>query len=97
VLVSPAAGTLPPSVDHAPWDQSPAEHLATFSSFPNFAQPFNLSGQPAPSLPLAWSADGFPIGVQLAGRRYDEATLLRLAGQLERTMPWADRRPTRVA
>ena len=60
VLVSPTAGMLPPSVEWAPWDQSPEEHLATFSTFPNFAQPFNLSGQPAISLPLFWSADGLP-------------------------------------
>jgi amidase len=78
-------------------DQTPEQHLATFSGFPNFAQPFNLSGQPALSLPLAWSAGGLPIGVQLAGRRRDEATLLRVAGQLERALPWADRRPPRVA
>ncbi len=97
VLVSPTAGMLPPSVEWAPWDQTPEEHVATFSTFPNFAQPFNLSGQPAISLPLAWSADGLPIGVQLAGRRFDEVTLLRLAGQLEQAMPWAARRPPLAA
>jgi amidase len=97
VLLTPTCGMLPPSVDWAPWSQSPEEHMATFMTFPNFAQPFNLSGQPALSLPLAWSTDGLPIGMQLAGRRFEEATLLRLAGQLEQALPWADRRPALVA
>lgn len=54
---------------------------------------FNLTGQPAVSLPLAWSADGLPIGMQLAARMGDEATLLRLAAQLEVALPWRERRP----
>jgi Asp-tRNA(Asn)/Glu-tRNA(Gln) amidotransferase A subunit family amidase len=93
VLVTPTAGIVPPSVDWAPWDQTPEEHMATFSAFPNFAQPFNLSGQPALSVPGAWSSGGLPIGVQLAGRRNEEALLLRVAAQLETAFPWADRRP----
>ena len=97
VLLTPTCGILPPSVDWAPWDQTPEEHMMTFMGFPNFAQPFNLSGQPALSLPLAWSDDGLPIGMQFAGRRFEEATLLQLAGQLERALPWADRRPALVA
>ncbi len=54
---------------------------------------FNFTGQPSISLPLAASAAGLPIGMMLTARYGDEATLFRLAGQLEKEMPWSQRRP----
>jgi len=65
---------------------------ALYRFMPN-TQPFNINGSPAMSVPLAWSRTGLPIGVQFVARIGDEATLLRLAGQLEAERPWAQRQP----
>ena len=54
---------------------------------------FNMSGQPAMSVPLAWNAAGLPLGMMFAARFGDEATLLRLAGQLEQERPWKHKKP----
>ncbi len=61
-----------------------------FAYMPN-TQAFNNSGQPAMTVPLAWSAGGLPIGLQFVARTGDEAVLFRLAGQLEQARPWFDR------
>ncbi len=58
-----------------------------------FTPLFNLTGQPAMSVPIEWADNGLPIGIQFAARYGDEATLLRLAGQLEQARPWAHRKP----
>lgn len=59
-----------------------------------YTQLFNVTGQPSMSVPLHWSADGLPVGVMFSARFGDEATLFRLAAQLERASPWFDRLPT---
>ena len=63
-----------------------APHLA-------FTEPFNVTGHPAISLPLHWTADGLPMGVQLVARLGREDLLIRVAAQLEDAAPWAGRRP----
>ncbi len=64
----------------------------TFAYIP-YTPMFNATDQPAMSLPLHWNSEGLPIGVQCVARLGDDATLLRLAGQLERACPWFARRP----
>jgi amidase len=59
-----------------------------------FTPLFNTTGQPAISLPLYATPAGLPIGVQIAGRFGDEATLIRLASQLEQARPWSKRKPS---
>ncbi|WP_292598921.1 amidase family protein [Mesorhizobium sp.] len=54
---------------------------------------FNVTGQPSVSLPLTQSAHGLPIGIQIVGRFGDEATLVRMARDVEDARPWAGRRP----
>jgi amidase len=63
-------------------------------SFIPFSPLANVTGQPSMSVPLHWNAAGLPIGSQLTARFGDEATLFRIAAQLETARPWRDRRPT---
>lgn len=58
-----------------------------------FTPLFNSTGQPAISLPLHWSPDGLPVGMHFAAKLNDEATLIRVAAQLEEAKPWKDKRP----
>ncbi len=67
--------------------------LRVTNAFVAFTKVQNMTGQPAMSVPLYWNKANVPIGVQFAGRFGDEATLFRLAAQLEKARPWKDRRP----
>ncbi len=89
-LVAPRIGVLDPSnPDQDALDTALARAVA-------FTQIYNLTGQPAASLPLHWTRDGIPVGVQLATRYGDEALLLQLSAQLEEVQPWFDRIPARA-
>ena len=93
MLLTPTCpGPAPPLGELAP-DNPVPELLARMGAVTAFTMPFNVTGQPAISLPLHWSADGLPVGVQLAGAYGREDLLLRLASQLEEARPWRDRRP----
>ena len=65
--------------------------------FTPYTPVFNYTGQPAMSVPLFWNDEGLPIGMQFVGRYGDEATLFRLAGQLEAARPWFSRLPSMCA
>ncbi len=58
-----------------------------------FTYPFNITGQPAASVPCGWTTDGRPVGLQIVGRRFDDETVLRVAAALEEVLPWADKKP----
>ena len=72
---------------------NPLSALARAGQFVPFTPPFNTSGQPAISLPLHWTPQGLPVGVQLVAAYGREDVLMRIAGQLEQASPWAHRRP----
>jgi len=94
VLLSPTM-QVPPTRLGAfdPSPEDPGKSIRIALSFVAFTRTQNITGEPAMSVPLLWNRDRVPIGVQFAGRFGDEATLFRLAAQLEEARPWAGRRP----
>jgi Asp-tRNA(Asn)/Glu-tRNA(Gln) amidotransferase A subunit family amidase len=97
VILTPTLATPPLELGRLALTNTDIEQLMRdITATVGFTQVFNAAGNPAMSVPLHWNADGLPIGVQFAARFGDEATLLRLAGQLESARPWFDRRPALV-
>jgi amidase len=99
VLLTPTSAILPPKAGsimeaaHATPDQPVFEVVASVS-FTAFG---NVTGLPAVSLPLHWTDEGLPVGVQLTGGPWREAQLIALSAQLEAARPWAERRPAALA
>ena len=93
VIVTPTLAQLPPLIGSMRNDAEPSVDFASQSAFTPFTAPFNLTGQPAISVPWHWTESGLPVGVQLVGRIYDEYTLISLAAQLESAKPWVTRLP----
>jgi amidase len=93
VILTPTLGTPPGPHGLMSLSGSFDDHARGHDAFIPFTPLANWTGQPAMSVPLHWSADGLPVGVHFFGRFGDEATLFRLAAQLEKARPWRDKRP----
>ncbi|MFH1931624.1 MAG: amidase [Pseudomonadota bacterium] len=94
IWLTPTLGE--PPVPLGTFDSTEEDPLAGFRrsvKYVPFTPIANVTGQPAMSVPLFWNDEGLPVGSHFIGRFGDEATLFRLAAQLEEARPWADRRP----
>jgi amidase len=93
VLLAPVCTMTPRPLDWFDTGDDGAEDFERQKRYAAFTALFNVTGQPAVSVPLYWTPDGLPVGTMLVGRPADEATLLALSAQLEEARPWADRHP----
>jgi amidase len=94
LLLAPTIGSLPPLIGEfeSPPD-NPLEGMMRTAPIGAYTIAFNITGQPAISLPLHWTADGLPVGVQLAASYAREDLLIRVASQLEQARPWKNKWP----
>jgi Asp-tRNA(Asn)/Glu-tRNA(Gln) amidotransferase A subunit family amidase len=96
-ILSPTMGTPPPKLGVLSLSNpDSATQTRVLMEATGYTQLANTAGTPAMSVPLHWNAAGLPIGVQFIGRHNDEATLFRLAAQLEQARPWFARTPARA-
>jgi Asp-tRNA(Asn)/Glu-tRNA(Gln) amidotransferase A subunit family amidase len=98
VLLTPGLAMLPPRLGWIDMMMDDVdEYWRRVFTFSPFTVWFNLTGQPAIMLPLGHTDSGLPLAVQAVARYGDEATLFRLASQLEAARPWRDRQPPLVS
>ncbi|MFD2093228.1 amidase [Blastococcus deserti] len=93
VLLAPVVTMTPRPIGWFDADGDGAEDFERNKRYAAFTALFNVTGQPAVSLPLYWTEGGLPMGSMLVGRPADEATLLALSAQVEAARPWAHRHP----
>jgi amidase len=94
LILTPTLGSPPlPLGSFASTAEDAMAGMRVATAFVPFTPICNATGQPAMSVPLYWNAEGLPVGTHFVGRFGDEATLFRLAAQLEQARPWAGRRP----
>ncbi|MBI4609114.1 MAG: amidase [Candidatus Rokubacteria bacterium] len=92
LLLTPTIATPPRPLESPPPTEIGGRHVDSPMARIAFTYPFNLTAQPAMSVPCGWTADGLPVGLQIVGRRFAEATVLRAAAAFEAASPWAHRR-----
>jgi amidase len=93
LLLTPTLALPPVPVGWESEPEDPWEQFDRAARFTPFTAAFNVTGQPAVSLPLHWTDEALPIGVQLVGPPLGDALLVRIAAQVEAARPWAGRRP----
>ena len=93
LLVLPSTSVTAFPVDHRP-EIVAGEKIEPMWGWYATLFPFNLSGNPAASIPCGFTCDGLPIGMQIVGRKLDEATVLRASAAFEEAKPWANVRPS---
>ncbi|WP_328403650.1 amidase [Streptomyces sp. NBC_00390] len=94
VILTPTLAQPPALVGGLRDDSDPSAEFEGLAAFTPFTPLYNVTGQPAVSVPLHWTEEGLPIGVMLGGRYGDDSTLISLSAQLEAARPWAHRRPS---
>ncbi len=92
LLVTPTVAVLPFAADGKPPREIDGQDVSVLGWMP-FTYPFNVTGQPAASVPAGWTAEKLPVGVQIVGQRHADATVFAACAALEAAMPWSDRRP----
>jgi aspartyl-tRNA(Asn)/glutamyl-tRNA(Gln) amidotransferase subunit A len=93
LLVTPALAVSPFPVGQNNADPLPGE-ASRHLRWSAFTYPFNLTGQPACSVPCGWTESNLPVGLQIIGRRFDDLPVLQAARALEKIEPWSERRPS---
>ena len=91
LLITP---TLPLTAFAAGEEVPPGSGMARWPEWTPFSYPFNITGQPAASVPCGFTGDGLPVGLQIVGPRYQDRLVLRAAAAFERAFPTTDRRPS---
>lgn len=94
IVLTPTLGLPPQPAEFFTEDCEPLDNLRRQGAFSPFTGVYNMTGQPAVSLPLHWTAEGVPIGVSLVGRPAGEGPLISLSAQLEAARPWASHKPS---
>jgi aspartyl-tRNA(Asn)/glutamyl-tRNA(Gln) amidotransferase subunit A len=84
VAAFPAERLIPEHWPQHPWD---------WLQWAEFSHPFNMSGNPAGTVPCGFTKNGLPVGLQIVGKRFDDLGVMQAAAAFEKALPWANKRP----